>query len=209
MRTILFIILFFFSCCNTDFFLYSQRDRLYDAIWHSSKMWELGLEITKKKDDEEVDNLIMISKNLSCEEPELLEYKDYCRQEIEKLKNDYNEIMAFCLTENDEYGIIRKSTVVINDAFFYSLNWPNSTKENVVAHEIGHCLGLKHVYLNKNIMFPFQENGTQRFNPQKTILRNYYFDNVSPSKEEQKEFFQDYKQYFLRYEKIPLFYVKL
>lgn len=208
MKFFYFFLFFFLSCCGQDFFLYSQNDRLYDLIWQSSKLWQIGLEITKKN-NKEADHLIIISKNLACQEPELIEHADYCKEQLAKIKNDYNEIMAFCLTENDNYGIIKKSYVVINDLFFYSLYWEDEVKINVVAHEIGHCLGLKHIYKNKNIMYPFQQTGYSNFNPQKIILRNYYYDNVEPSKEQLNNFFQNYKQYFLKHEKLPIFHVKL
>ena len=208
MKFFCFFFFFFLSCCSQDFFLNHKNDRLYDLILKSSEMWQINLKITKKE-NEKSDHLFIISKNLKCQEPELIEYADYCEQEIMKLKNDYSEIMAFCLTEINNYGVIKKSHIVINDMFFYSFYWEDQTKINVIAHEIGHCLGLKHIYKDKNIMYPFRQNGYQNFNPQKTILKNYYLNKIEPSKEETNDFFQNYKQYFLKYEKLPLFYVKI
>jgi hypothetical protein len=209
MKIFYLLLFFFFSCCNTDFFLATQKDRLHDLTLKSISKWELGIKIEGKKEKAEVNNLVIISKNLACEEPEISENKEICKSEISRLKNDYNEIMAFCLTENDDYGYIKKTRVVINDMFFYSLYWTDEIKINVISHEIGHCLGLKHVYIDKNIMYPFQENGLHNFNPQRAILKKLYLENDEPSEIEKNKYFQHYKEHFLRHEKIPSFYLKI
>ena len=209
MKTFYLFMFFLVSCCNTDFFITSRTDRLRDLTLKSIAKWELGIKIEDKKEKKEVDNLIIISKNLTCEEPEIIKNKDFCQSEITRIKKDYNEIMAFCLTENDDLGYIKKTQVVINDIFFYSLYWSDETKISVISHEIGHCLGLKHVYIDKNIMYPFQENGLQNFNPQITILKKFYIDHREPLEHEKDKYFQYYKEHFLRHEKIPSFYLKM
>ena len=113
------LLFFFFSCCNTDFFLATQKDRLHDLTSKSISKWELGIKIEGKKEKAEVDNLVIISKNLVCEEPEISENKEICQSEISRLKKDYNEIMAFCLTENDNYGYIKDQMLLIKENHTY------------------------------------------------------------------------------------------
>lgn len=79
------------------------------------------------------------------------------------------------LTFDREDGMISSATVKVRQDVFAELNEGENQQRNVMAHELGHCLGLAHDHIPISIMHPkLQAIAPYVTDPDTVLLRRVY-----------------------------------
>jgi hypothetical protein len=203
-NTFLFLLLLFafFKCVNNDssdktkyliplFFSENKVNQAFN-IWGLNIQFSLDYDRFKK-------NRITQSINLSCQEPDLKEYDSLCSQ--------YSSLIGACILRYNSGGEITESVAIVKSEIWNSNRYSNFDKTLILAHEIGHCFGLKHVDDKNNIMYPvYEKNIFLNFEPQRTLLKNKYLENKNIDYSDYFENIPDSNE-FIKMKSIPVFYV--
>lgn len=119
---------------------------------------------------------VTISTNLDCQEPDLIAFASYCTtlQDV---------TIGSCITQSNSSGEIKTAIIVMDRAFWKDPTVSNDMKIDAIAHEMGHCLGLKHSTVPSNIMYAFIDESLRPYNmePQKQMLKDFYNKGVEPA----------------------------
>jgi hypothetical protein len=163
-----------------------SRNQYINFIKSSMDKWEIGLDyklaLFRDTRSNTPKNWVQNSKNGLCEEVELSSIKDLCFANTLTyyMNNPYGMIIAFCLVAaSEESGEIENTTLVINSNLLYDPLLTDTDRINIIAHEIGHCLGLAHINDYDNIMYPVLIPKKIDYNfHQKIFLKKGYLENI-------------------------------
>jgi hypothetical protein len=209
----IFIILLFINCTQTTshselwelhyWFLYG-KEMPRKVLWveDAMKRWELGLRWIPGENIKETNHWIAVSKDLKCEESFLADYKKDC-ESANNATSISDKLLGLCLIDNDKLKPekITQSQIILNSSIFNFATQDAAT--DIISHEIGHCLGLIHVYTYSNLMYPAYHGQAGR-EPQKSLLKKIYIDNQDISPTDIKIYFQNTSNKLIKHESLPV-----
>lgn len=156
-------------------------------------------------------NWIEISKNFSCDEEGLLTIRYRCQLGLKMVDGDLEGIVGTCGPQNYLDGTIHTTTIALNDVILNSIHYTDTYKINSIAHEIGHCLGLKHTEDPNNIMYPSLDPEREDYNfEQRVLLQKSFYSNQLNYGEAERYFLKSLVQnVFILHKTKPFFSVKV
>jgi hypothetical protein len=184
-------------------FLYG-KEMPRKVLWvdDAMKRWELGLRWIPGENIKETNHWIAVSQDLKCEESFLSDYKKDC-QSANIATSFSDKLLGLCLIDNDKLQPekILKSQIILNSTIFTFATQDAAT--DIISHEIGHCMGLIHVFTYNNLMYPSYHGQAGR-EPQKTLLKKIYLENQDISPNDIKTYFQNTSNKLIKHETLPV-----
>ena len=191
------ILSFFILNCNQtvshqplwefQFWILYGKNMPRKVLWVEDAMqrWEIGMRWIPGENRSDSKHWLTVSQELKCTEVDVLYYKDKCEEAIRDTGIN-GLLLGLCLIENDR-DRITESTIILNSSLFTAATRDAST--DIISHEIGHCLGLKHSIIYNNLMFPFYHGQAGR-QPQQSLLKKIYVEGNEISESEKNTYFQ-------------------
>jgi len=213
MKYILIFILMLANCTNKTshgylwevqfWFLYG-KEMPRKVLWvdDAMKRWDLGLRWIPGENIKETSHWIAVSENLKCEEAFLSDYKKDC-ESANAATSLSDKLLGLCLIDNDKLQPekILKSQIILNSVIFSFATQDAAT--DIISHEIGHCMGLIHVFTYSNLMYPAYHGQAGR-EPQKSLLKKIYIENQDISPTDIKTYFQNTSNKLIKHETLPV-----